>query len=326
MGSELSHVIRLLDYDEGQATEMISEFIMKMLPGKTYGKTCINQSGNKENARCVFLLRVRGNGDFALKFDPESGRSGRLEREANWLKTLGGHFAGYENLSVPELFYLSEDRSFIVTRFADGESANNLLLQKKDPSDTYKFAARWLSALHKYSDGTQQKFMSDWIFDAIDNLTITQTPAARRRTYLPWISRLYDEAEELNGRPQLKCISHGRFYPRNLLVSRSSATGMDLSTIEEKLGLYDVVDFMSNDPYRQISDADISKSGVSKQAVETFFEHYSPTFDPQVFAFMMRARLLIDFLKITPQDYSKHKNKRTQSALLERRLEIAFGN
>ena len=318
-------VLRLIDFDEDQANAFVAEFVQEIFPGARFGYACVHASGPSDKARRVFRVRVVGKGEFALKFDPQAAQSGRIEVEYNWLRSLENHFQGYRGLGVVKPVYLAQSNAFHVTEYVEGVPAQSIISGAETESErVYSRAARWLSALHDFAPARAQAFWPEWMLDALDRVTHSAMPAAERAVYAPMILRMHDEAEDLTGLEERKTLTHGSFAARNLLLTDTESIGLDMSTETEKLAVYDMVDFLKSDILLDGTKSGLEPSGISSATLDSFFSNYGENVKQDIFDYCMRGRLLIDWLKISNQNYANSAYHRQIYDRLEARLRAAF--
>jgi hypothetical protein len=112
-----------------------------------------------------------------------------------------------------------------------------------------------------------------------------------------------------------------------MMLGSGITYAFDLTEARMKLAIYDIVDFLKVDIYRDGTGEMIDRSGIIASHREMFFRGYKHSVQPELFDVAMRGRLLIDWASITQQAYFEDRDgQRKQFARLKERLDIAFGS
>lgn len=153
---------------------------------------------------------------------------------------------------------------------------------------------------------------------------IAKDPAASLADYQPMIALTRFEAERLTGQTCIKTLCHGDFHGKNLIMGRGVTYGFDVTQVEEKLAIYDIVDFLKGDIFRNTKNEAIDKNGVTKAHKDMFFKLYRHPINSEILDFSLRTRLLIDWLSISRTRHAKSPFQRDKYDRLKKRLQIAF--
>ncbi len=319
-------MMNLFDVDYVRTERMVREFVDHTgLRGETQF-VCIYRSANFARERQVFKVGV-GDATFAMKVDLEGAKSNRLVDEFALLQKLHRHFTAYEKQKTPEPVYLSKNGDFFVVEYIDSHTASDAIKTTKNPrsvGQAYRRAGGWLHALHEFRPLTQRKIYPNWMFKTLD-ASLETGPQAPRDTLERWVEAFRKDVAPIEERHDTRAYCHGDFHAGNLILSQGVTYGFDLTEAHEKPALYDIVDFLKVDIFREGLDADVDHSGVTQQAKEMFFKLYRHPIDRELLDICLKGRILMDWAFITPERYTKSEFQRNKYRLLERRLEIAFG-
>ncbi len=322
-------MINLLDYDRRRVDRHVKEFVAAMYSGQDYLFTCTYRSNAFADERQIFVLEVAGK-KFALKLDTQSAATKRLEQEFSILTSLRTHFQGHDTLDVIAPVYLSKEKTFFITEFVDRKTATAAIYEQPMENrvrQVYRRAGLWLHELYAFSDIVDERFWFQWMFENLDKLTGTagpMEPHAEIAEYGPMIDQLMRDADKLDGVRDIKVFSHGDFHGRNLILGAGVTYGLDFTEVGEKLAVYDIVDFLKADVFRDADQQDVDRSGITRANKEMFLRLYRHPVNIDVLDFCMRARLLIDWLSISAERFARTNFQRTKFGHLRRRLLFAF--
>jgi thiamine kinase-like enzyme len=275
------------------------------------------------------VLRIKGKQqDFALKIDTLSPASGRLQREFELLTELSQQFLQFETSRVVHPYYLSPGGMFFVSEFIDRPTAVDVIHNSKDDDQVariYRRAGAWLHDLHSCRPATEYAFRPRWMTDAINEL-LQSVPPHIRATGGHMAEILEKSALHLKGIPDTRVFSHGDFHGQNLIVGKGEMIGLDFTEMREKLAVYDIVDFLKSDIFRDAKPSDVDRSGILKLNKDMFFRRYRHPIHMGILDFCIRGRLLKDWLASWHVDHRCSPYEEDRRQRLGDRLQIAFQN
>ena len=318
-------MLTLTDDEYQRATGYVQEFSDRALAGVQLSFECLYRSHDFADTRMV--LRLQGAAqDYALKIDLLSPSTSRLQDEFRLLNTLSEHFARTDTSRVIEPVYLSPEGAFFVTEFIDRPTAVDLIHNSTDDgqiAQLYRRAGAWLHELHSFQPAQDYGFRPRWMTDSIAELLQT-VPTAIRQDGQPMADVLYETAQHLKGVPEIRVFAHGDFHGQNLIVGRGSMIGLDFTEAQDKLAIYDIVDFLKSDVFRDAAPADVDRSGIVKTNKDMFFRRYRHPINMQLLDFCVRARLLKDWLELWQTNHSCSPHEEDKRHRLGNRLQAAF--
>lgn len=304
----------LSEYD--MASEFAEEFAQSCPKDAITQLSCIYRSHAFPESRQVWKVETSER-VFALKIDTLSPDTGRLSREFDVLNRLFEHFRYNSTDRVVKPVYLSPGDAFIVTEFIDRPTAVDFIYNSEDDKQVaqiYRRAGSWLNGLHSFQEPRDYAFRPRWMTDSIRELA-TSTPSHVSSDSQPMIEVFLAEAARLRNRPDLRVFSHGDFHGLNLIIGQGTAVGLDFADARDKLAVYDIVDFLKADVFRDGATSDVDRSGILKRNKDMFFRQYRHPIDMDILDCCLRGRLLKDWLRLwqtdfTCSDYEKRKRDR----------------
>ncbi|WP_126137164.1 aminoglycoside phosphotransferase family protein [Tritonibacter mobilis] len=319
-------MVNLFNYNDRLVSMFIEEFVEAKCSNSRFIFTCVYKSADFPEERQVFLIEIEGQ-RFALKLDLTSHKTDRLENEFDVLNRLQLHFEQHKRVSVIKPIYFSPSGKFFVTEYVGRKTATEAireLEQDNRAGQIYRRSGEWLNVLHSFTEATHERFWYQWMFENLTSIISSSTPQALAEEYEPMIEQLHRDAIKIDGVSDLKVFSSGDFHGRNLIIDSGHVYGLDFTESKEKLAVYDIVDFLKIDVFRQGKSSDIDRSGILKYNKKMFFKLYRHPINMDVLDFSIRARLLIDWMSITRERYSKTKFQRTKFEKFRERLLITF--
>lgn len=319
-------MVNLFNFDEELIAGFISEFAETYAPGAEYGFACIYRSADFPDERQVFRVALNDQ-HFALKVDTQSPATGRLADEFDLLRRLHGHFEDHEKVAVVEPVYLSPGGQFFVTRHVDRKTATETIyadIPTNRAAQVYRRAGHWLHVLHAFQPAEEVKFWHQWMFEMIEQILADTTPQADRAEFAPVLDQLRQDAQSLSEVRDIKVFCHGDFHGRNLILGPGITYGLDFTEATEKLAVYDIVDFLKADVFRDAPDHAIDRAGIIAQNKEMFFKLYRHPINMDVLDFCLRARLVIDWLAISQEVHARSSFQRKKFDRLRARVLLAF--
>ncbi|MDP5219640.1 phosphotransferase [Ruegeria sp. 2205SS24-7] len=307
------------------ASAYVEEFARACLGGATPSFDCIYRSSNFPETRLV--LRVDAGGEaYALKIDTESPATGRLKAEFGVLQELSAYFQANESTEVLRPIYYAPGNTFFVTEFIDRPTAVDLIYNSPDDSkvaQVYRRAGSWLHDLHGFRDPSQMPFWPQWMMESIRESIKTAGPAIADDTQA-MMNIMRADAGRLRGKPVLRVFSHGDFHGLNLILGQGAMIGLDFTEVIEKPAVYDIVDFLKADVFRDERGQELDRSGILKVNKDMFFRRYRHPIDMDILDFCIRARLLKDWLEVSGESYqpTEFETQRTQRLLHRLRLAL----
>ncbi|MEX0349382.1 MAG: phosphotransferase [Paracoccaceae bacterium] len=307
------------------ASNYVAEFAAQCLGGVRPTYDCIYRSSNFPQTRLV--LRVKApDCTYALKIDTESPLTARLKAEFGVLQDLWAYFKCSETSQVVRPVYYSPGNAFFVTAFIDRPTAVDLIYNSPDDgkvAQVYRRAGSWLHDLHGFRTATQMPFWPQWMMETIRELA----KAARPDTsddFQTMMNIMRADAGRLRGKSVLRVFSHGDFHGLNLILEQGAAVGLDFTEVIEKPAIYDIVDFLKADVFRDEHGKEVDRSGILKTNKEMFFRRYRHPIDMEMLDFCIRGRLLQDWLETSGQGYEPTEFEAQRSQRILHRLRLAL--
>ena len=270
---------------------------------------------------------VLGEDVYAMKIDFTSDVTARLPREFDDLKRMIEHFSKYEKLGTVTPIYLSKAGTFFAMNYLGFPTAGQRLGESQSLQTTrqvYRRVGLWLSAMHEYTDQKKGKFNGAWMTREIDALVEADNMHAPVREVLRMRDILHKQNQEVFDIRGIRAWGHGDFHSENIMLAPGMTYAFDLTEARMKMAVYDVVDFLKVDVFRQMPGEMIDRSGIIAKHREMFFRGYKHHIKPELFDVAMRGRLLIDWASITPSGHNSSEHQKLQYARLKERLDIAF--
>lgn len=277
------------------------------------------------DTRHVWKIESAGR-HYALKLDTLSPETGRLGKEFALLEQLTEHFKFNTVNRVVRPVYLSPTDLFMVTEFVNRPTAADIIHNSTNETQVgqiYRRAGSWLHDLHELQNPTDYAFRPRWMTESIGALR-ANLPSHVAQISQPMIDSFLAEAATLKNRPDLRVFSHGDFHGLNLIMGQGTAIGLDFTESRDKLAVYDIVDFLKADIFRDGTDQDVDLSGVLTRHKEMFFRQYRHPIDMQILDCCLRGRLLKDWLRLWQPDFTCSEFELRKRDLLETRLVQAF--
>jgi hypothetical protein len=277
------------------------------------------------------VLRVTlGEKIYALKLDFTSDVTERLAKEFAGLEKLSAHFQTYDKLGTATPIYLSKTGTFFAMNFLDFRTAGERLKESQQVQTTrqvYRRAGLWLTAMHEFKSQKRSPFYGEWMPIEVDARIDDGQMRAPAQDVARMRDILADQIDAVQMMKDTRVWSHGDFHSENMMLGPGITYAFDLTEARMKLAIYDIVDFLKVDIYRDGTGEMIDRSGIIASHREMFFRGYKHSVQPELFDVAMRGRLLIDWASITQQAYFEDRDgQRKQFARLKERLDIAFGS
>ncbi|WP_171240229.1 phosphotransferase [Ruegeria sp. HKCCA5491] len=316
----------LSDQEHDRVTAFIVEFSNAVLHAPVTQYDCIYRSHAFAESRAVLVLRSTA-GSFALKIDTESPATGRLKDEFELLVDLSRYFERTDSSRVVQPVYLSPGGAFLVTEFIDRPTAVDLIYNSKDDNQVvqvYRRAGSWLSDFHSRLAPVNYGFRPKWMIDSICDLA-AMVPDDIAQKSRKMIDAMVTDGERLKGIEDLRVFSHGDFHGQNLIIGQGKTHGLDFTEVCEKLAVYDIVDFLKADIFRDGPASAVDQSGILRRNKQMFLRRYRLPIDTDILDFCIRGRLLKDWLDYWRTDFTCSAFEKFRRTRLEMRLDIAFG-
>ncbi len=316
---------RLSEQEHKLARGYVEEFSEQALTETVKGYQCIYRSHDFGDTR--FLLRVEtAFGDYALKIDLDSPMTGRLRKEYELLTRLARYFEASKTTRVVQPVYESPGNTFFVTEFVDRPTAADIIHNGTDNervAQIYRRAGGWLHDLHDYHPAKDYGFRPKWMTDSIQEL-LDFAPMDIRSESQEMLGVLLAESRNLKGIPEVQVFSHGDFHSQNLIVGQGKMIGLDFTEAREKLAVYDIVDFLKSDIFRDAEPTEVDRSGILKTNKDMFFRRYRHPIHTGILDFCIRGRLLKDWLVLWHRNHDCSAYEEDRRDRLGYRLRIAF--
>ncbi|WP_157769970.1 aminoglycoside phosphotransferase family protein [Ruegeria profundi] len=311
------------EYD--MASTYAEEFARAQVNSSVKDVTCIYRSHAFPASRLVWKIEKSGR-PFALKIDTLSPETGRLSKEFDVLTRLSDHFKGNETNRVVRPVYLAPHGAFMVTEFIDRPTAVDYIYNSSNDdqvAQVYRRAGSWLNTLHSFQAPTEYAFRPRWMTDSINDLS-TALPLHIEEASKPMIDAFLSQAKRLKNRPDIRVFSHGDFHGDNLIMGSGTVIGLDFTEARDKLAVYDIVDLLKADIFRDGPASEIDRSGVLRKNKDMFFRQYRHPIDPEILECCLRGRLLKDWLRLWQTDFTCSPFEDRKKHRLHLRLRAAF--
>jgi hypothetical protein len=135
---------------------------------------------------------------------------------------------------------------------------------------------------------------------------------------------LHEQTRKVNKIRDTHATSHGNFHSENMMLGPGMTYGFDFAEARAKIAVYDVVDFLKCDIYRDTPVDQIDEAGITKTHRDMFFKGYKHKIDKDVLNVSLRGRMLLDWVSITRDSHAKIRTDRILYRKLKPRLDIAF--
>lgn len=293
--------------------------------GPADGVSCVYRSHDFPDTRLVLKIQTQGSG-YAMKIDTDAPTTGRLRKEFDLLEHLFEYFEKTKSSRILRPVFLSPSGEYMITEYIKRPTAVDLIYNSTDDdqvAQVYRRAGAWLNDLHGFCPPKDYTFRPRWMTDSIRELS-EYLPANVARTSQRMINTMLAEAARLKGIPDIQVFAHGDFHGLNLIMGQGKTIGLDFTEAREKLAVYDIVDFLKADVFRDGPASDVDRSGILKRNKDMFFRLYRHPINADILDFCIRGRLLKDWLRLSQTDYVCSEFEDHQRTRLEIRLLQAF--
>lgn len=316
------------EFDEPLIQRHVQEYQTATGRQGIYGINCIHRSCDAGREQMVFSLVHEDGQVLILKKDFIAGTPW-IEREYHLFEDLHPHFAKTEDCAVATPVYLGIDRSFHITEYAEGRTASEVLRTPYSPAQAnqvFRRAGKWLNHLHQHSQKAPEQIWMNWIFQEMDQLLSRPEIYAQPEHFQAFLDQLRLDAQQFQATACPRAFAHGDFHGGNLILGKGKVCGLDLAYGTVKPILYDVVDFLTSDVNTSLSTpldaAEISPGGIRRDSVAFFFKTYRHPISLPLLNFHLRARLLLELLRIDRKPEQRKPNLKFDTLLA--RLTCAF--
>ncbi|MBO9447794.1 phosphotransferase [Ruegeria sp. R14_0] len=321
----MAEILPLSPEEDTHVKAYIREFCDTCLQAPVTGYDCIYRSHAFADTRSVVVLHTPSQA-FALKIDTTSPTTDRLKSEFELLSALHQYFDGNETSRVVRPVYLSPGGSFLVTEYIDRPTAVDLIYNSADDkqvAQVYRRAGSWLHDLHARYPPTRYAFKPRWMTDSLSEL-IQAVPRDIAHQSRAMVENMLAEGARLKGIEDLRVFSHGDFHGQNLIVGQGKTIGLDFTEARDKLAVYDIVDFLKADIFRQTHASDVDRSGILTRNKDMFFRLYRHPINVEILDYCIRGRLLKDWLALWRTDHDCSAFEKDRRNRLGDRLQVSF--
>lgn len=311
---------------DSRVTAMIQEFAAAQAFSGTPEPRLIYRSYEFPDTRQVWQVAL-GPDVFALKLDHEAKSDGRLAKEFGELQNLSTHFAKYEKLGIATPVYLSPYGTFCVTGFLDYKTAGARLKDAESEQSrrqVFRRAGQWLHAMHEYKPSKRKEFWGNWMIKELDQIIARGEMQAPADEVAHMRAILHTQVRAANRKKDTHATSHGDYHSENMMLAPGVTYGFDFTEARAKMAVYDVVDFLKCDIYRDTPVGEVDSAGITASHREMFFKGYKHKINKSVLDVSLRGRLLIDWVSIGRESHEKLRVDRILYRKLKPRLDIAF--
>lgn len=313
-------------FDEDLVQAFVDEYAAVSANPGPFAITCLDQSKDFPDERMVFVLSQEDAPAVVLKLDLAPNPT-RLTKEFKILERLHPVFSKTQRTGVIQPIYLSPGGQFHVTQYTEGKTAKHKVYAKPEmpgAGQIYRRGGEWLHQLHATQMPGTAEIHLNWMFDEIEKRRLAATPYADHREIEQFIKQLQSDLSHFHRRQAQQAFSHGDFHGGNLLLPKGTSYGLDFTEAAIKLSIYDMVDFLKMDIFAPAENARIGPDGLRTEVKDLFFKGYRHPFDHDLLNFCMRGRLLIDWVKISPEIHERSAFQRKKFICLRTRLTQAF--
>lgn len=295
--------------------------------GDTRDYALIHLSTSNVNPEARFAFRLHHpDGDLAMKLDLDGAETLRPAREFKTLTELGPAFTGNDRAALITPIWCDTDHIGLISNFVSGSTA--LASATNDPSDDNlavlgEQGALFLNALHSAEDHEEIGYWPEWVLKRLHALA--SKPGKRAPEIGPEdCARLIEAFRKISSGPRgtacLKTIAHGDFHGGNLIIA-NKATGLDMTELRRKLGLYDAVDYLASlDLPRSGSAQTLTDLGIHAALDEAFTTTYVRALPRPVLRCAMLGKWLILMFKISKARYAASQFQRDKLKRLQLRV------
>lgn len=318
-------MLDLSDTEQTIASEYVAEFSRRNPVGPVKKVECVYRSHAFPDSRLVLKITT-GIESFALKIDNNSPTTGRLRDEFSLLTDLHQHFENNPSSQVIRPIYLSPSETFFVTEFINRPTAVDLIYNSKNENQVaqiFRRAGSWLNDLHDRHPPASYAFRPKWMTDSIRDLSTT-VPYDIAGTSRKMVNVMLAEAARLKGIQDIRVFSHGDFHGQNLIVGQGKTIGLDFTESREKLAVYDIVDFLKADIFRDGAGPDVDRSGILRKNKDMFFRRYRHPINMEILDYCIRGRLLKDWLALWQPNHDCSPFEEDKRQRLGNRLKVVF--
>jgi Ser/Thr protein kinase RdoA (MazF antagonist) len=282
--------------------------------------------------RMVYRLTT-GQSDFVLKMHNAPEDRNPMAREHGVTMSLADHFESRTGLNVPLPVYLSDCRTCFAMQWFEGLTARNLfrtMPEAGERCDTFRRAGAWLRALHGFKGRGTGEFRPLWVFDTIRWLRPKDGEEYPRVADGDDITRfataLRERVKGLRGRKVVTAFSHGDFSANNLLIGETETCGIDFGFAGRRIAVDDIADFLMSDLMFRCDDANLGDHGLQKDSLAAFLDGYGPVEDAEVLEFLLPARIMLQWIRISGERVGTHPEIRFRFEEAQRRMEKIFAS
>lgn len=292
---------------------------------RLYDLIHLSNSSVDPEARSVFRLH-HADGDLALKLDLDGAETHRATREYKTLMHLLPAFARSRNATLITPVWCDPDEIGLISTFASGPTA--LQSAQDDPSSDNLAVlgmkgALFLNVLHAADPVEDIGYGPDWVTQRLTTLgakTGARAPQIGAAACAELIRTFRRISTAQRGASCQKCLAHGDFHGGNLILSEKT-TGLDLTEIRRKLGLYDAVDYLTSlDLQRPDTDGPLTDLGLHPALDTAFCESYRHPLPRDVLRCAMLGKWLILTFKVTRARHEASAFQREKLIRLQARL------
>ena len=280
----------------------------------------MNSTVNPE-ARSVFRLH-HTDGDLALKLDLDGAETQRPRQEFETLTRLLPVFTETDARIVEPIWYDPETIG-LLTRFVSGPTALHAVTDDPSAENLALLGtngAQFLNTLHAADLIEEIGYWPEWVLKRLTSLaskTGQRMPQIGTQACNQLIERFRQISHAQRGAACLKTLAHGDFHGGNLIIGEAP-TGLDMTEMRYKLGLYDAVDYLTSlEILRPDAKTELTDLGLHPALDQAFVETYSHDLPREVLRCAMLGKWLILTFKITK---ARHAASSFQRAKLKRLL------
>jgi Ser/Thr protein kinase RdoA (MazF antagonist) len=262
----------------------------------------------RETDRCHAVLRYRSDDagyvvKTILRPVDRAGFEARLKPHV---------IAQNQNLPVPQIEHIFEDRQSVVMAAVDGQTALDI------GSSSARAAGAWLGVFHLKTRNGTRAFNPDFMMRHLSRLR-EDTHKRRRRisSFRRWsgaLDHIAPFAKAANGAPVTSALSHGDFNAKNILINETGAVGLDFAAYKTAPNAYDIARFLVHLTSANRSLNWSHATAVNPKLLSAFTDGYAASIsikpDDPVLQFVLRTRILIDWAALNNSGWSLAKLRR----------------
>lgn len=274
---------------------------------KEYELSIVRHRTQEKSARIVVQLQDAYGPALILKHDLVAGHINHFRNGVEAHKRALTVFAGHDNLHVPDLIHVDEDRRVLVMEYAQGDTAFDAMrfaLMPQDRSNILRSCGKWVGYWHRQTYQRENTINPDTMKSHLsgqrDRVESGELKVAKPDEFVGLSNKTIKMAEAARGHTTRLAATHGDLNLRNLVLGPNGVYGLDFGAVHDAPIGHDLARFIINFASFYFPDGTSSKTiDWLLQDITDFFEGYgSEHRDDPSFNYLMRSQLLKEWLTI----------------------------